>query len=130
MTCIPREQDLLLLAHGALPLPRRLLTQMHLRRCASCQERYGRLQNASYALAGGVRGPKAALWSPALNNASAGSRLSHFQLSLLLAFIALVTVVTLYMVVNGAISRRHSASRPPSVPSQGCAPGLPNDQCR
>ena len=70
-------------------------------------------------------------WSPALNKVSAGGRLSHFRLlTLLLRLLLLITVVTLYMVFSVTMSRRHNAARPPSVPSQGCAPGLPNDQCR
>ena len=134
MTCLSRDQDLLLLAHGELSLPRRIVTQAHLRRCASCRERYRQLAGASHALAGVARDPLATPWSPALNRDStgfaSGNRLPLLLTAILLGFVTIVTIVALYMVFNAAALHRQNAAHPPSVPSQGCAPGLPNDQCR
>jgi anti-sigma factor RsiW len=132
MMCITRDQDILLLAHGELSLRRRIRTQAHLRHCASCRERYRQLENTAHTLAGMVRGPLAAPWSPALNNPSAGPTLLSNRLPLLLltALLTFVTVATLYVVFSGAISYGQNAACQPSVPLRGCAPGLPNDQCR
>ena len=39
MTCSDRDNDLLLLCHGRMPLGGRLLLRNHLRGCASCRRR-------------------------------------------------------------------------------------------
>ncbi len=59
----PWDQDLLLLAHGALPLLTRLRVQAHLLRCSVCRARLSHLLRASAFLAAAVRGPDLPPWS-------------------------------------------------------------------
>ncbi len=73
MTCRARDQDLLLLAHGALPAPRRLLTELHLRRCRQCRDRQRQLAAASVALAGAIRDPGQVALAPSSPTAGAHS---------------------------------------------------------
>jgi hypothetical protein len=69
-----RDQSLLLMAHGALPLWSRLTMQLHLRRCAVCRERVAQLAQTSLVLAAEVRGPLLPVWSPAQAMARARPR--------------------------------------------------------
>jgi len=55
MSCYDRDQDVLLLVHGELSGPRRLLTQWHVRRCPGCCERHERLHRVSGLMAGAIR---------------------------------------------------------------------------
>lgn len=136
MTCDMREQELLLLAHGELPLPRRLATRAHLSRCASCRARYAGMGRVSSVLAGAVRGPEAAPWSPALNRA--GNRAgASVPLRLFLARAALLALLLLAVALTlRVVSQWRSASseqarpRVQAIRTPGCAPDLPNDKCR
>lgn len=64
MSCIHRDQDLLLLAHGALPPLRRAFAESHLRRCRHCRERKEHLGMVSRQLAGAIRGQDLPAWIP------------------------------------------------------------------
>ena len=58
MTHPERDQDLLLLAHGALPPLKAALTRLHLICCLDCRRRRGHLQATSQALVVAIRGPQ------------------------------------------------------------------------
>ena len=120
-----RDADLLLLAHGALPLGPALLTRLHLLRCAGCRARLSQLQAASQLLAGAVRGRDLPRWQwprpafPALAAAVVG--------------LLLVLAVGIVLVIGTQIAR----SRVPApsgvaapAPSGPCRPDLPSDRCR
>lgn len=64
MICKHFDQSLLLLAHGALSVPARLLVGAHLRVCPACQSRYDRLVAASIGIADELRGSSLPIWSP------------------------------------------------------------------
>ena len=124
MTCRARDQDLLLLAHGALPAPRRLLTELHLRRCQQCQDRQRQLAAASAALAGAIRDPGQARW-----------RLPHPQPALIHLWSVILVMLVGLVIVFGVIQiREHGAAAGPGLrhaaPAGGCRPDLPNDRCR
>lgn len=132
MMCDTREQDLLLLAHGELPLLRRLAVRAHVARCPACRERYARLALVSALLAGGVRGLESPPWSPALNKIGSGIGQPVRAARVALLILALCAVVLTIYVVSG---RRTPLSRTPATGAQaikapGCAPDLPSDKCR
>ncbi len=131
MTCDTREQELLLLAHGELPLLRRFAVRQHVARCPACRERYARLSLVSALLAGGVRGPESPLWSPALNRAGAGMGQPVRAARIALLILALCAGVLTIYVVSG---RRAPLSRTPATGAQGikfsgCAPDLLSNKC-
>ena len=126
MTRHPRDENILLLAHGALPLWRSLWTQWHLRRCLQCQARYAALAQTSAALAAALRGPDAALWQPAAP-----------AVSLRFAAISLAGLITLLCLFCGLFYFTLYVKQSPETPtgktrpaSEGCAPNLPDDRCR
>ena len=127
MTCENRDQDLLLLAHGELPLSRRLRVRIHLRRCTACQQRYQRWLSASTALAAVLHKPGAQGWSPALTQSPFVLRRPALLLLLLLSLISLFLCRVIYMAVTPGpdVTQRLNSTQTP-----GCAPGLANDHCQ
>ena len=126
MTCPARDQDLLLLAHGALSPLRRLATLLHMRRCSECQARYTQLGATSHAVAGVLRGAGPPHWAPP---APAGVGLPS---ALMIALVTVVVLVLFLGTLYVARVRSAGSNRPPTAasPRTGCLPGLPNDACR
>ena len=123
MTCDPRDQELLLLAHGELPVGRRLRLQAHLRRCPQCRARFDEFVNTSVALAAALRDPNATTWRP--------DRPRSPRLPLaLLAALALLMGLLYFSAVRVARLFRAPSQPTTSAPSEGCRPDLPNDRCR
>ena len=117
------DQDLLLLAHGALPLVPRLRAELHLRRCAKCGARQARLTQTSTLLASEIRGPNLPAWSCA----AAVSRASPSAPKWLLvaALTALIAAIFLVVYLSSIAPRPASHSF-----LGGCRPDLPNSRCR
>ena len=120
------DQDLLLMAHGALPLGPRLRVSAHLKRCPECRTRLAELTQTSLRLAAAVRGPGQPAWS----RADALARVALPGGRLLLP--ALIGLVTVLVVVCGWIAWTALAPPPPAPHSVsgGCRPDLPNSRCR
>ena len=117
------DRDLLLLAHGALPLVPRLRVELHLRRCAECGARLARLTQTSARLALEIRGPDLPAWSRTAAVSRARSPAGKWVvLSAVTALIATVCVLV-YM--------SSSTVRPaPHFTLGVCRPDLPNSRCR
>ena len=120
------DQDLLLLAHGALPLWPRLRVQLHLRRCPQCRMRLAALTQASSFLASAVRGSRLPAWSRA--DAVSRALLARRRFSLLAVILVAGITAALGLIAWTALA---PASRP-AVPAAagGCRPDLPNSRCR
>ncbi|HLV78963.1 MAG TPA: zf-HC2 domain-containing protein [Chthonomonadaceae bacterium] len=125
MSCKDRDQELLLLAHGALPPLRRMRLLAHLRSCSPCRARKASLEDVSVALAGAIRPPGSRPWSPPGRLASSGATtaLSFWLLMLMVA--CLLGTLSVLVWRNSALGHAR-----PSAASFGCAPNLPNDHCR
>ena len=123
MTHPERDQDLLLLAHGALPPPKAVLTRLHLARCPDCRRRLDQLQAASHGLAGAIRGPQLPRWSFPTAGAVVG-----------VATAWMLAAVVLLVVLLGTLAVRQHQRVPSGfstpVGSAPCRPDLPNDHCR
>lgn len=124
MSCTDRDQDLLLLAHGELPLLPRLRLLAHLRRCPRCRQRQADLAGVSAALAGAIRPRGRGPWTPPRMAAPSGV-MAALSLWLLVLMVACVLGGLSVVIWHNAHLRqaRNSASI-------GCAPNLPNDHCR
>ena len=129
------DQNLLLLAHGALPFWTRLRVQAHLRRCAGCRKRLLQLTQASALLADAVRGPSLPAWSR--SQASTRAAKPVFRGPALVAALAVLTLLILgaafFLTKALAPAPPHATSAPStSAPSAagGCRPDLPNSRCR
>ena len=120
------DQDLLLLAHGALPLWPRLRVQLHLRRCPRCRTRLTALTQASSILASAVRGPGLPAWSRA--DAVSRALLPRKRFPQLALVLALGVALTLCLIAWTALA----PALHPAVPAAagGCRPDLPNSRCR
>ena len=122
-----RDQDLLLLAHGALPLGRRLWVLARLKRCPQCRARLAELTQASLLLAAAVRGSSLPPWS----RADAVSRVSppgkRLMLPALIGLAAALMAVCCWVAWTALAPASRSA-----VPAAagGCRPDLPNSRCR
>ncbi len=116
-----RDEDLLLLAHGALPPLRAVQTRLHLCRCADCRRRFSDLRAASHALAAAVRGPRMPRWSlPAL--APGGT---------VIAVWTLMAATVLVIVLLTVLTERGHHQAPDATRAGGpCRPDLPSDRCR
>lgn len=128
MNSHPRDEDLLMLAHDALPLAQRLPAQVHLVFCSQCRARVSRLERASQAIADTVRGRGAARWAlPFSQGAVAAAQIAVAWLIALL-----VTIVLTFVVATHALHRPAAVAHPASqtAPGGGCRPDLPSDQCR
>lgn len=93
--CEKRDQNLLLLAHGALPLWQRWMLQAHLLRCPVCQRRYAQLTESSRRLSSVLHQPGRPMWSPESVSAAASSpvvRLTKWSVLLLALFLSLATL--------------------------------------
>ena len=117
MTCDERDQELLLLAHGALSLPRRLIAQAHLQRCAACRKRYNRLMQVSSALSAALGTPARIPWSPAWKSAgSRGVTLGGWLLAVSSLLLIVLTATLLYLAFSNpapsCASKTPSASPP------------------
>ena len=65
MRCSDREQDILLLHHGALSPFRRARLEAHLRGCPHCREQRERFSAVSGLIAGAIRSGDLPAWQPA-----------------------------------------------------------------
>ncbi len=159
MMCEERDQNLLLLAHGALPLWQRWMLQAHLLRCPVCQRRYAQLTESSRLLSSVLHQPGRPMWSPVSMPAPASAhsaRLTKWSLLLLALFLSLATLsirllfpsflplsalfrpghhscqnVTGVSGPNRPVTSGPTIVQPPATgASTGCDPGLPNDHCR
>ena len=130
MTCSDRDRDLLLLAHGKLPLGSRLLLENHLRGCASCRRRREEMAAVSRLIAGGLRDPDMAPWVAARARFTFGA----WAARLLLVAAVAVFLFGLGRLILGSVAPSWPGSSGPghAGPAQddGCRPGLPNDRCR
>jgi len=119
-----RDRDLLLLAHGALPLMPRLRLALHLRRCAECQARLREFGQTSSALAAGIRGLSLPAWSRAAAISRAFPPVGKWLV--VSALMALIVAVSLLAWMNFSMTLH-----PPShYSASGCRPDLPNSRCR
>lgn len=132
MTCDRRDQELLLLAHGALSLPRSLAVRAHLRRCDFCRQRYTRLAQVSSTLAGALSAANTTPWTPAWGVARTPP--SAFRPRLLLGLSALLLAVicaALYLAYSRPpASCNHGGIPAPSLSAPSRALTTPDDPCR
>ena len=125
------DQDLLLLAHGALPFWTRLRVQLHLRRCAGCRARLLQLMQASALLADAVRGPSLPAWSRFQAMTRAAKPVSHWPALAALAVLTLLILGTAFFLAKAlAPAPPPAASRSAPSSAGGCRPDLPNSRCR
>jgi len=128
------DEDLLLLAHGQLPPPRRLRALMHVRNCAACRSRvaqFGRASGLAARALGDPRDPRP--WMPAPLGgggflAALAGVLATWPGRLLL--LAALTIVLLTGFVAVRTLQHRAAVAAPSPGDEPCRPGLPNDLCR
>lgn len=134
MTCDERDQELLLLAHGALSLPRRLVVRAHLRQCAACRERYERMAQVSSALSAALAPPAQRPWAPVWNWKPTGTRGATLGARMLAVFSALLIILAATILYVAFSNPRASCANraTPAAPKSpdGCSPYLPNDHCR
>ena len=124
MTCADRDQnldpawdqDLLLLAHGALPPWPRLRVRLHLLRCEGCRDRLARLMQTSVLLAAAVRDPGLPAWS----RAGAVFRAKPNPALWRAAAAGLLAVVLLSTAALVAISREQAAPARAAAASRQC----------
>lgn len=119
------DQDLLLLAHGALPFGPRLRVSAHLKRCSECRARQVDLAQTSRRLASAVRGPSLPPWS----QAEAVSRASP-PLARRLILPALIGLITALVVLFCWVAWTSAPGPRPAAAAGGCRPDLPNSRCR
>lgn len=119
------DQNLVLLAHGALPLWPRLWMLIHLRRCAQCRDRITHLNAASGLLSLAIRGSDLPPWSLAQAvSRAAAPPLPRWLVALVLAALVSGLCVTAYRVLTPAPRPAASSA------AGGCRPDLPNSRCR
>ena len=117
------DQDLLLLAHGALPLAPRLRAELHLRRCAECAARQALLTQTSSLLASEIRGPGLPAWSLAAAVSRASPPAPKWLLVTALAVLVVAVCLFVYLSFITPRPAPHSFLG-------GCRPDLPNSRCR
>jgi hypothetical protein len=125
MSCHANDPNLVLLAHGELGGPQRLLLEAHLRRCPRCQDQTRRYAAASTAIAGAVRGERLAPWSPPAPDPRSPyhSRPARWSLAFaLLLALASVTAAAALWIPELAGGERSSQPIPNSaiLPTDGC----------
>ena len=136
MSCDARDQNLLLLIHGELPLLQQSLTKMHLRRCPRCRERQEQLCAVSHLLAGALRERDPAPVPMAATRLSVQSPSLWLRRPLLVSLVLLMAVLSLMAFVGAVGSRLAGGGAMPGIqqpnkaPGDGCRPDLPNDRCR
>ncbi len=123
MTHPERDQDLLLLAHGALSPLQTALTRRHLAHCPDCRQRLNQFQATSHGLAGAIRGGQLPRWSFPAAGASLG-----------VAAAWLLALAVLVVLLVGTLAVRQHLHTPGALPvpagSVPCRPDLPSDRCR
>jgi hypothetical protein len=125
MSLHSRDQDLLLLAHRALPLGRKLWVQAHVAICAPCAARLTQLGEASSQTAAALRGSQLPSWSrPYTNSALATARIATAWLA------AFWILLVLSVVVISREAHLHREKQTLPTIDNGCRPNLPNDKCR
>lgn len=123
MTHPERDQDLLLLAHGALSPVRAALTRLHLARCPDCRQRLSSYRAVSDGMAGVIRGGQLPRWSFPAAGAASGVAAAW-----ILAAVVLLAVLLGTLAVR---QHRRGLSAPPAhAGSAPCRPDLPSDRCR
>ncbi len=120
------DQDLLLLAHGALPAGARLRMSAHLKRCPECRARLAGLAQASSQIASAVRGPSLPAWSRADAVSRAARPGRRLVLPALIVFISLA--VALFVIARTAFAPSPYPAARAAV--SGCRPDLPNSRCK
>ena len=127
MSIHSRDQDLLLLAHRALPVGHKLWVQVHVTLCARCAARLTQFEAASSKTAAALRGSDLPRWTrPYAQGALTAARIAAVWLAALVVLLVLSAVV---------ISRevhlfRGNRQQLPTTSDGGCRPDLPSDKCR
>lgn len=126
-----QDQDLLMLAHEALPLARKLATQVHVVLCPRCRARLTKMEGASRLLADTIRGADQRRWHlPTPRGAVAAARTATAWLAVVAVLLALTLIVTTQAVRTAARHHARSNTIPAPTTSGGCRPDLPSDKCR
>lgn len=136
MKCFERDQDILLMVHGELPVLRKYVVASHINRCPRCQEKRSEFSRVSKQIASAIRSSNRALpkWQLVKTAALASSRHMKYFVTLL-ALTLTVALVTggVIQAVNTARSQTlyhpiYSTNHP--VITHPCSPGIPCDKCR
>jgi anti-sigma factor RsiW len=130
MSCANKDQDILLLVHGELPLLRRLILQAHLSQCRVCKRRMDEFTAASHHIAAAVRDPRMQAWT-------IGTAPSVMAAARQLALAKALLITGAIVIAAGlAIVRFAALSNPPRKPAYTtphqavpCVPGLNSDRC-
>ncbi|GAB4463250.1 MAG: hypothetical protein OHK0029_31600 [Armatimonadaceae bacterium] len=121
--CRNREDALLLLTHGELPLWQRVGVLTHLLLCPACRHRYRAFSGVSTLLLAATRAHAAERSLPTLASAAQ-------PVAFALAFLTAVVALTIHFVSLAIERNRPPGLQPMPKRMNGCAPYLPNDHCR